>query len=263
MSEEISERLPEVPKLNVPCDRCQSFIVLENGNLPLHCPHCGKQIRPVNNSIWSHFVFVIAHRYICWQGRATRKELWSYILVSHFAWLIITFILLPQFFPIGTIIAFVIAFPLHFFLISIPSFFLIQRRLHDIGLSGIFVWIHFSLMMFGLILNGILLAMYSFDCASLFSICSELAKYAHAISSEFLLNFNSVPFHSLQELEVFVASDLLNNQESHRFDVYSFLLSFISTVTSLLNFFFLVVSFVDSSRGTNRFGVSRKYLYSV
>ena len=84
--------LPPVPVFEIPCEKCTGDVPLEEGKIPVRCPHCGYYLRPENDSMWSHFCFVLRHRYASWKGRCTRKEIWSFILFSHLILLLPAFL---------------------------------------------------------------------------------------------------------------------------------------------------------------------------
>lgn len=95
-------------------------------------------------SIWQYYVRVIGEKYAGFQGRATRKEYWSFVLfyIIFFILAMVAGLLIDAAAgnlkgghndqPIATG-AFVIIYALGMFL---PSLAVFVRRLHDVGLSG-------------------------------------------------------------------------------------------------------------------------------
>lgn len=225
--------LPPVPVFEIPCEKCTGAVPLEEGKIPVRCPHCGYYLRPENDSMWSHFCFVLRHRYASWKGRCTRKEIWSFILFSHLILLLpafLCFLILDSRVPscscaaghagpfyIAILIATIIYIPF----IGIPQLFLFARRLHDIGMSGIPVLVH-------IVLLGLL-------------ICSSF----------YLAYYSSFAYEDFQSVNV------------HQFDtgwIISLVLTYVLSMgLEGLKLFFFIISFLDSKRGTNKYGPSRKY----
>lgn len=236
--------LPPVPASEVPCEKCACKIVLSEGNIPQCCPHCGYHLRPGTNSMWAHFCFVLRHRYITWKGRCTRKEFWSFTFISHLLLLLPTlfvYLVLNSQIPACTdaegciglfIFALYFAAIAYIPLIGIPQIFLFARRLHDVGMSAIPVLVH-------LVLSGLLLC----------TVC-YISFFAYFWYDEFQhLNDNA------EVLQRF-SSDLSFN--------ICLVLSYIFNLgADGLKLFFLIISFINSQRGTNKYGPSRKYPLGV
>lgn len=222
--------LPTVPAAHVPCERCKEAICVEDGRLPLYCPHCHYRLRPESDSILSNFFFVLRYRYLAWRGRATRKEFWSFTLIMSLLWgilyLISSYMILPGV-PHGDFLAQPHLLIAYGFMLGLPLIFLTARRLHDINLSGSTVLIHLLLviLMFLLFIIGYLV----------------LADYS--ISDEIDSDF---AFHGAYSTFVLLFSG-------------GYLLGMAAQGFSL---FFFVVSLINSKRGTNVYGPSRKYTLS-
>ena len=250
--------MPPVPAFNVPCEKCQSEVSLVDGQIPVTCPHCGYHLRPQVNSIWSHFLFVLRRRYIAWRGRATRKEFWSFVLISHIIWLLfligVCFIVdskVPECScPVGhlgaIIVASCISFAVYIPFIGIPQIFLFARRLHDIGMSGITVIIH-------LVLTVLLVG----------------AAFALSVkSAEQYQNYNDTVMLDDEEIsdqitldgddDEALPSDSLA-QKDPQFIMLTALVFILNMGVEGLKVFFLIIAFLNSNRGTNKFGPSRKY----
>lgn len=68
------------------CPTCgQELSILPDGSLPLSCPHCGRAFRPAEgreHNLWYNFTLAL-RQYAKFTGRATRMEYWSFILFSN------------------------------------------------------------------------------------------------------------------------------------------------------------------------------------
>lgn len=251
---------PPVPVFEVACEKCGRQIELTERKIQEVCPHCGYHLRPRNNSMLSHFFFVLRHRMFTWRGRCTRKEFWSFELFSHILFFLLILLLVQIFTsqvpecscPVGYLGAYIFAglFALLVYIpfIGIPQIFLIARRLHDIGLSGHTVIIHTVLMVL----------MYCFILiACVFQ--SNIASEMYAVDEVAAQSYSYSDIETGNEV-----NDSLAKQEMNPI-VYSLLL-----LASLMNFalyglrlFFFVISFIDSNRGANQYGPSRKYPLSI
>lgn len=250
--------MPPVPAFNVPCEKCQSEVSLVDGQIPVTCPHCGYHLRPQTDSIWSHFLFVLRRRYIAWRGRATRKEFWSFVLISHIIWLLFLIgvcLIVDSKVPecscpvghLGAIItASCISFAVYIPFIGIPQIFLFARRLHDIGMSGITVIIHLVLTV---LLIGAAIGL-SIKSSEQYSNSADAAMVDdEGISDDLILDDDvneELPSISTVRNE----SGLL---------ILTFLVFILNLGVEGLKVFFLIISFLNSNRGTNKFGPSRKY----
>lgn len=246
--------LPEVPVVAVPCERCGREIALEGSLLPLVCPHCAYHLRPKNNSVLSHFSFVLRYRLFRWKGRCTRKEYWSYSLIALLFYLLLLCIagLLMEHLPFGSLLFVGFGVLLYILLLGIPQIFLIARRLHDISISGITVLIHMGLV-FIMIVFMVLTFSIPFDTARIDAQLNFTQEYSTA--TEYKIEENEISYRSPEEL------DHLHKTDPAPPLLKAFILieTFLNIGVQGLNLFFLVICFVDSSRGTNKYGPSRKY----
>lgn len=230
--------LPQVPERLVPCDNCNKMLHLVQGKLPVRCPHCGYHLRPGSESIWGHFLFVLKHRYISWRGRSTRKEYWSFTLISFLflLFLSIPFILADEddmnLFSISLMMLIVLSG--YFFLIALPQIFLIARRLHDIGLSAVSVIIHLVLTIITFVVMIV-------------AICVE---YSNEQCDDAIYPDDDKEFLCL---------DTPEDDFSPGVAPYVYLATACNIAAEGLQFFFFIVCFLISQPGTNRFGTSRKY----
>ncbi len=76
--------LPEVPGAQVGnCPVCRRSLAQDmvNGQLPTSCPNCDHPFRPEKSGIWANFCMAM-RQYATFRGRATRAEFWSFTLVN-------------------------------------------------------------------------------------------------------------------------------------------------------------------------------------
>lgn len=59
------------------CPFCGQEIV--GTETPAECPHCAKTLHPGTGNLWLNFLSCM-RRYVCFRGRATRTEFWSFYL---------------------------------------------------------------------------------------------------------------------------------------------------------------------------------------
>lgn len=259
--------LPDVPGMEVPCELCGASIEAGQGSLPLNCPKCGKRLRPRSSSTWNTFTFVLFHRLLTFRGRATRKEFWTFSIFIH---------LLFATLGIGAFLFFIGSLDLYagtlfrnflifagfiyftFILFSIPCVSLGVRRLHDIGISGkwaVFFAIIASVEFF-LYIAQVGHSLYDFSSYMEDRIWFE--ENTILVSPEHYLWVESCgdQFSLCSEPEF--ESQLHHFSDS--LEPSSPLLMILSAVSSSLAFFLLVSAFIDSTKGRNQYGISRKYL---
>jgi len=104
----------------------------------------GQLVQPERLSMWRLFIRAISSRYAAFQGRAKRKEYWSFVLFYWLAMLVAGVAGAGIDYAIGNFsgdsgnraIVAVIAFVLVLFGLLLPHLAVLVRRLHDVGLSG-------------------------------------------------------------------------------------------------------------------------------
>lgn len=221
--------LPALPQKQAgPCPACAHELHTTGGLLPTRCPGCGYRLRPDNpNSLWQNFLLALSKTFVL-RGRATRIELWSFVLFSSiFAFIAITAMQigiamllppealyalnipdtadLPTYLPAETQTALIIlalVFVGLELLLFVPQISATIRRLHDVGYSGWWVSAFIVLLLLPFI---------------------ELLPMFAALSD--LLLFHLV----------------------------------VSLATLALGVYLFILILLDSQRGTNQFGVSPKY----
>ena len=230
------QALPAIPQQEAgPCPACGCKLSATLNLLPERCPQCAYRLRPQNpNSLWQNFLQALRKSFVL-QGRATRIELWSFVLFSTIisvAFLtvvqIAAVIMLPAeaLFALNTpnnndmplymtpeaetalilISTLTVIFNI---IIFVPQFTATVRRLHDVGRSG---W-----------LAGLYLA----ACILLPFLAGFLAGFIHQSTA--------APILALI-IGLTVTLFLIG------FGIYLFILLLL-----------------DSHRGTNKYGVSPKY----
>lgn len=244
----------------VPCELCASLVSLEQGNLPLTCPHCGKRLRPATNSMWSHFIFVLLHRPFTRKGRATRKEYWSYVFFSSIPYIVITliigFVILPH--TLSSIRLFLVSFSILTLLYMLPLVSLTARRLHDFGISGFISHLYYAI-------SFLELGIFSFAALNFLETYNNsyesfvwITEYAWPVSAEYSLDFDSE--YTLLCNEEYVQETLMASEDEIDSLSEAPLMLLLSGVSSCLGFFLLIAAFINSEKGSNKYGISRKYL---
>lgn len=259
--------LPDVPGKEVPCDLCGNFFQVQNNQLPLDCPHCGRRLRPEWDSIWSHFTFTIRHRLFTWQGRATRKEFWSYIIISSFFACLTSLTLLffyihvlDFFLSSAGFLLFMALQLLIVLMVIVPGVFLTARRLHDFGVSGKWSALSFALDSLQMVFFSIPIAFAYIEFSTLVTDAIWFDERTCIVSDEYMISCDSEYLHPYSDERIEESVDALFN--SDLVDAASFIgtaLFVLSGIGACLNFFLLIAAFIDSDKGTNKYGFSRKY----
>ncbi len=66
-----------------PCPGCHAPVPPDAaGALPERCPSCYRRLRVGEGGLWANFCAALG-QYVTFSGRATRKEFWSFIIISH------------------------------------------------------------------------------------------------------------------------------------------------------------------------------------
>lgn len=133
--------LPENNKAGVgACPACKTELTLTAGELPEHCPNCGKRLRPADFGFVASVQSVFA-QYASFKGRATRSEYWWFYLFTIIVSFALSFVLEIMRVPEATVLTINILYSLALLL---PSMAVGVRRLHDIGRSGYWLLIPMS-----------------------------------------------------------------------------------------------------------------------
>lgn len=259
--------LPDVPGIEVPCEMCGASIEAGQGILPLNCPKCGKRLRPRSSSTWNTFTFTLFHRLFTFRGRATRKEYWTFGIITSFLFAalgtgaalfyISSFVLyIDTFFQNFLIFAGSIFFL--FILFIIPSTCIGVRRLHDIGISG--KWA----VLFAIIVTVEFFLYIAQVSNSVYELSSYIQDRIWFEENTILVSNEHYCFVESFGDQFSLCSELEFESQLHHFsdslETNSSLMILLSAVSSSLAFFLLVTAFIDSTKGLNKYGISRKYL---
>lgn len=102
--------------------------------------HFSQESEP-EKSLWGYFIQCITSKYICFSGRARRKEYWSFVLfcfiLSFIKALCITYCMTLGYFDFAikaNIVSSIIDLALF-----LPSLSVLVRRMHDVNLSGCWI----------------------------------------------------------------------------------------------------------------------------
>lgn len=266
---------PQVPDLKVPCEICGSPVSAGQGSLPLNCPHCRRRLRPKTDSVWSHLSYVLFRRLFTWKGRATRKEFWSFTLPAWLLFIVcfpfwITFSAAIAFQDVvsGSFVRFVVisvSFLLPFILFGLPSAIITARRLHDISVSGKWALIHYvlSFCLFVTVLHSICYCVY--DYFSMHDDAEMMEEVFYVVSDEYNLADCNTSLLEPYTLDYIESDECLESQVSRKMlshPVSGFMFSLASFADVLLGLFLFAFMFVDSTKGINKYGPSRKYLHN-
>lgn len=222
----------------VPCEFCGQSIEVGQGTLPYHCPHCAKVLRPESDSILDHFYFAFFYRLFRYKGRATRKEFWSFFLVCTFLLILFWFFLFSFSEALTFILGYLSLFS--YFIIILP---VLVRRIHDVSFSGKWVLALFVIDLLAALVTVVLGYFYVRELS--------LIEYANMQTIDnqphtFLYSNNSCEFSDTHPYIYKV--------------IHIILMPFIVFSRYCLSLFILVLTMLDSTKGGNRHGVSRKYL---
>lgn len=261
--------LPEVPVLTVDCPSCDRQVCLENDLLPWKCSSCGTVLRPRKDTLFSYLVFAL-RRFFTLTGRATRKEYWTADIVTTillFAFVVAGFVFIPfwvmedelvnpYLYLMGACAGIVLLFIIY-------QLCLLVRRLHDIGRTGWWVtWGIVSSLVCAcfylgpIIINLMASIQYSNEY---YGILRDLNFVHEENRLAFSYDFTGIcgwidPDVYFNKLDTLVTYPLLGYSFGIKLAYYT-----VSTCSIILNTLLLCFCFVDSQRGTNRYGCSYKY----
>lgn len=239
-------QLPPVPGVSgAPgkCPSCAAELKPEKGELPILCARCGRVLRSVKGGFWGNLLLPFC-QYARFSGRATRAEYWVFVITFGLLWAalflggmvaMIAGATLPgqnETLIMGGSIA-ILAFAVTYLVMLLPSMALQVRRLHDVGFSGWWV---------GVYVVGTLVYTLSY-----YGLCWGQFVAIHRTVKTGLLSGDS---SWVNELSVLMDAEP------------SLALTLLSMANLLLNMLFLmivVLSLLDSQRGPNKYGPSRKY----
>lgn len=274
-----------------PCPGCTHE--LTGWTVPNKCPSCGYHLRPASDSFWAYMMYSLK-RMFSLRGRATRKEYWAFcvaMIPMACLWLFLLFagivymsmelfvsdFELEEFMQIWPGMGMYIV--VLYAIFCIPWFFLYGRRFHDLGLSAwwgaLILAISIGSMYLIIPLTGSfaengqkiinpLAETYIQNETAADEAAARLAKEAQdngdeALAQDIMKKRRIDAALAQKELERNIEKQL---KELYKNPQYSslMLLSALSNIFSTLACLAaLVIGFIDSKRGPNKYGPSIKY----
>lgn len=275
-----------------PCPKCSHE--LTGWTVPNQCPSCGYRLRPASDSFWAYMMHSL-RRMFSLRGRATRKEYWAFCVAMipvTFLWF---FLLLAGIAYMGMELFVADDFDYDKFMqiwpgmgmyivvlyamFCIPWFFLYGRRFHDLGLSAWWGALILTISTGSMYL--IIPMTESFAENAMETIVPITETYiqnetaageaAARLVNEARDNGNEALAQDImkkrridaalaqRELERDIEkqlNELYNNPQNTSLMLLSALSNIFSTLAGLAA---LVIGFIDSKRGPNKYGPSIKY----
>ena len=261
--------LPEVPGSRVNCDKCDAGLSLENGRLPYKCPVCKKVLRAASDSIFSNLLFALRRGFSI-SGRSTRAEFWTADIITSVLFLILLFA--PLLYLLNDSGSFLNS-PLYFILTCIFGCFLILvyqicisvRRLHDIGRSGWWILLSIILAAVNLAFFFVPLGVELYNLSIYYNDYYELMDDLMIIDDEQCIMLTSELMSICSIPEPALVRDWLNletrlNHPLHGYPIYFSLIDrTVFILNSILSVLLVIAFFLDSQKGSNKYGLSQKY----
>lgn len=261
--------LPEVPGSRVNCDKCDAGLSLENGRLPYKCPVCKKVLRAASDSIFSNLLFALRRGFSI-SGRSTRAEFWTADIITSILFLILLFA--PLLYLLNDNGSFLNS-PLYFILTCIFGCFLILvyqicisvRRLHDIGRSAWWILLSIILTAVNLAFFFVPLGVELYNLSIYYNDYYELMDDLMIIDDEQCIMLTSELMSICSIPEPALVRDWLHletrlNHPLHGYPIYFSLIDrTVFILNSILSVLLVIAFFLDSQKGSNKYGLSQKY----
>lgn len=261
--------LPEVPGSRVNCDKCDAGLSLENGRLPYKCPVCKKVLRAASDSIFSNLLFALRRGFSI-SGRSTRAEFWTADIITSVLFLILLFA--PLLYLLNDNGSFLNS-PLYFILTCIFGCFLILvyqicisvRRLHDIGRSAWWILLSIILTAVNLAFFFVPLGVELYNLSIYYNDYYELMDDLMIIDDEQCIMLTSELMSICSIPEPALVRDCLHletrlNHPLHGYPIYFSLIDrTVFILNSILSVLLVIAFFLDSQKGSNKYGLSQKY----
>ena len=261
--------LPEVPGSRVNCDKCDAGLSLENGRLPYKCPVCKKVLRAASDSIFSNLLFALRRGFSI-SGRSTRAEFWTADIITSILFLILLFA--PLLYLLNDNGSFLNS-PLYFILTCIFGCFLILvyqicisvRRLHDIGRSAWWILLSIILTAVNLAFFFVPLGVELYNLSIYYNDYYELMDDLMIIDDEqcFMLTSELMSICSIPEpalVRDWLHLETRLNHPLHGYPIYFSLIDrTVFILNSILSVLLVIAFFLDSQKGSNKYGLSQKY----
>ncbi|MBQ3241160.1 MAG: DUF805 domain-containing protein [Akkermansia sp.] len=276
------------------CPKCGKE--LTGWSVPLKCPHCGYQLRPNGESFWANMLYA-GRQLFTLRGRATRKEYWAFtvgMIPIFLLWLFLLavglaiFLMELDFDSESEIELLFSVWPkfgmlmvVTYGILCIPCFFLLGRRLHDLGKSA---W--WSGLMMLISVAGMYMCIPAME-----EIRMSMEKPLQEMTSEFIENQTAaaeaaqrlaaaarekgdealareIEEKNMKDAELAGVNfekkiDNLFYKVEHnttaQLTTFSVVSGLLSLVNSLCSIIILVLGCIDSRRGPNKYGPSIKY----
>lgn len=245
--------MPPAPQMGPgACPDCGTPLETQDDMLPPRCPACGRILRPENDTLWANAMMALK-QYATLSGRATRKEYWSFVLYQFLllfglcmlfvAFLVWTVILksegmdaIPQAVACCVILGIIALAALA---LAIPCWCLTVRRLHDMGQSGYWA------------LANIILSV----------LCSVLAgiTIARGLEGAFAAAPADQDAVGCMQTVVCCMRDMESQENIIAAGAFGIVRSLCELLSNILGIVIFVMMFLDSVRGPNKYGPSRKY----
>ncbi len=261
--------LPEVPGSRVNCDKCDAGLSLENGRLPYKCPVCKKVLRAASDSIFSNLLFALRRGFSI-SGRSTRAEFWTADIITSVLFVILLFA--PLLYLLNDNGSFLNS-PLYFILTCIFGCFLILvyqicisvRRLHDIGRSAWWILLSIILTAVNLAFFFVPLGVELYNLSIYYNDYYELMDDLMIIDDEQCIMLTSELMSICSIPEPALVRDWLHletrlNHPLHGYPIYFSLIDrTVFILNSILSVLLVIAFFLDSQKGSNKYGLSQKY----
>jgi len=247
--------MPPVPTPHMDpgaCPDCGTPLETQDGMLPPRCPACGRILRPENDTLWANAMMALK-QYATLSGRATRKEFWSFALyqfvllfglvilfTASLAWMLILksegMDATLQAVLCCVILAVIVLVALA---LTIPGWCLTVRRLHDMGQSGYWALANIILSVLCSVLAGVAIAW------------GLAGAFAAAPADQDAVGCMQSVVRCLQDME--------SQKTIGAAGALGIVSSLCEILSNILGIAIFVMMFLDSVRGPNKYGPSRKY----
>lgn len=276
------------------CPKCGKE--LTGWTVPVKCPHCGYQLRPTTDGFWSNMLYA-GRQLFTLRGRATRKEYWAFtvgMIPICLLWLLLLgvgfgFFLMESgldngnelelFFSVWS--KFGILMVVTYAILCIPCFFLLGRRLHDLGKSAWWAGLMMLLSVAGMYMMipvmenfresvekpiQVMTSEFIDNQAAAQQAAQRLAAAAREKGDEKL----ALEIEEKAEKDAEMAGDVFEKKIDHLFvsverqaafkpTFFTLMCHLLSLVNTLCSIIILVLGCIDSQRGPNKYGPSIKY----
>ena len=261
--------LPEVPGSRVNCDKCDAGLSLENGRLPYKCPVCKKVLRAASDSIFSNFLFALRRGFSI-SGRSTRAEFWTADIITSVLFLILLFAPLLYLLNdngsfLNSSLYFILTCIFGCFLILVYQICISVRRLHDIGRSGWWILLAIILPAVNLAFFFVPLGVELYNLSIYYNDYYELMEDLMIIDDEKCIMLSSELTGICSIPEPTLVRDWLHletrlNHPLHGYPIYFSLIDrTVFILNSILSVLLVIAFFLDSQKGSNKYGLSQKY----